>query len=353
MNTDRIIFFDYLRFFAITAVIILHVSCEQMRSLDALSFEWNALNFYNGMVRWGVPVFIMISGYLFLSRNIEIRKLYSKYILRLFVGFVIWSLLYTIFFVYKNGLLGVDLAIRDIIGHFIVGEFHMWFIPMIIGLYIIIPLLRLIVEDKQLLVYYLVLSFIFVFVIPEIIKLIKDFTPQACSSLMAYVDITVGRLNVRFLSVYVFYFLLGYYLCVVELCKRSRIVIYGLGIIGFISTFTLNWLYAWKTAYTYERYFDSHTVNVALEAISIFIALKYLRFDKVRLNKVICVMSKCSLGAYWTHVFFRDALFMSGYDALTFNPWLTVPIISFVVLFISFFASYILNHIPYVNKWLV
>ena len=51
----------------------------------------------------------------------------------------------------------------------------MWFIYMIIGLYMITPFLKRIVADEKLTRYFLILSFIFALLIPEIIRIINLF----------------------------------------------------------------------------------------------------------------------------------------------------------------------------------
>ena len=67
--------YDYLRVLASFGVIILHIAAKKFLSLSVYSNEWQVLNFYDSIVRWTVPVFVMISGALFLNRDIPIRKL--------------------------------------------------------------------------------------------------------------------------------------------------------------------------------------------------------------------------------------------------------------------------------------
>lgn len=61
----RITYLDYLKVFATFAVIILHVVAQNWYITDVNSFGWKTLNVYSSMVRWAVPVFVMISGSLF------------------------------------------------------------------------------------------------------------------------------------------------------------------------------------------------------------------------------------------------------------------------------------------------
>lgn len=132
---ERKIYFDFLRIFATFAVIILHVSAQNWHTTDINSFEWNIFNFYDSIVRWGVPIFVMISGALFLNKNQSIKKIYTKNILRIIIAFIFWSLIYTVLF--SKGL-----SIKTMIINFFEGYYHMWFLFMIVGLYMITPFIK-------------------------------------------------------------------------------------------------------------------------------------------------------------------------------------------------------------------
>ena len=177
MKKERIVYFDYLRVFATVAVVILHAAAQNWYFADPSGLDWNILNFYDSIVRWGVPAFIMISGALFLSRDISIKALYSKNILRMFVSFFVWAA----FYAFSNSLIefafgGVfSFSTKDVILNTLTGNYHMWFIPMIIGLYMSVPILKEILKSKSTTKYFIVLSFIFAFVVPQITYMSKDF----------------------------------------------------------------------------------------------------------------------------------------------------------------------------------
>ncbi len=74
---DRTVYFDYLRVVAILAVVFLHVSDSNWYTTDVNGLQWQTFNFFNGITRWGVPVFVMISGSLFLNREVSLKRMYS------------------------------------------------------------------------------------------------------------------------------------------------------------------------------------------------------------------------------------------------------------------------------------
>ncbi|MGL4829448.1 MAG: acyltransferase family protein, partial [Vibrio sp.] len=65
---QRVFFFDLLRAIAAVAVIAIHVLAPYRDLLGVIPFaEWLTAVTVNGVSRWAVPVFIMISGALMLS----------------------------------------------------------------------------------------------------------------------------------------------------------------------------------------------------------------------------------------------------------------------------------------------
>lgn len=162
---NRTVYYDCLRVAATMAVILLHVAAMNWSNVDVNSREWFVFNFYDSIARWGVPVFVMISGALFLSKKtISIKTLFFKYVLRMLTAFVVWSFIY--YLVVPNEI------VERFIGLFRPGKlekfinistshYHLWFVPMIAGIYICLPIIRKISEDEKISNYFLIISFVF------------------------------------------------------------------------------------------------------------------------------------------------------------------------------------------------
>lgn len=193
---DRTVYFDYLRVFAAFAVIIIHTAAQNWYSVDVNSFEWQVLNFYDAIVRWGVPVFVMISGSLFLGKEIPLKKIYAKYILRMAISFIVWSVVYTVF--HRRDIVNSLLAI--ISGQW---NYHMWFVLMIIGIYMCIPIIKPIVETNVKIKYYLLLSFVFAFVVPEVTVLTNDFGNELIVKFVNTINNDVNTMRMYFVHVFV------------------------------------------------------------------------------------------------------------------------------------------------------
>ena len=147
---------DYLRVFASVAIILLHVTAQNMCYVELAGTEWNIYNICNSASRWGVPVFVMMSGALFLPREIPTKTLYTKYIARMAIAYVVWSLFYAIVDPIGNLIFteGYQVSFVEIIGNFISGAVHLWFLPMIIGLYMCIPLIKQLTQNDKTIKYF-------------------------------------------------------------------------------------------------------------------------------------------------------------------------------------------------------
>ena len=81
---EKIIWIDNLRVIATIAVIMLHVSAPILYKYGSISnYIWNIGNLFDGMVRWCVPIFFMLSGALLLNEDLEISSFLKKRLLRI------------------------------------------------------------------------------------------------------------------------------------------------------------------------------------------------------------------------------------------------------------------------------
>ena len=231
-TNNRILYYDYLRILATFAVIILHVAAQNLRKVEIGSFPWDVFNFTDSAVRWCVPIFVMISGALFLDNNkpLSIKKLYTKNILRIIIAFLFWSAIYATY----NVLDGKTL--RDGILFFVKGHYHLWFMFMIAGLYVIVPLLRKITASKSATQYFIVVGFIFSFLIPRTINLLQVLEIPHTTDLLKSISDAFNNVYFNFTSGFVIYFVLGYYLSHYQIKKSLRIVSYLVGILAYLFT---------------------------------------------------------------------------------------------------------------------
>lgn len=141
-SEKRIFWLDFLRVLSILAVVTIHVSTQNWESVAAGSVSNMVFATFDGLSRFAVPVFVMISGALMLNRDLGFKKCLTK-IGRLLIVWVFWCVFYAGFSLAVGK--GKEAALHDLI----FGHFHMWFLPMIAALYLVTPVLRLLVKNQR------------------------------------------------------------------------------------------------------------------------------------------------------------------------------------------------------------
>ena len=345
MSRERLVYLDYLRVFSAFAIIVLHVAGQNWNKVDVNSGTWIVFEIFDSIVQWGVPIFFMISGTLFLDKDISIKKIYSKYVLRLLVSFCVWSIVYV-------ALSDQALSWCDRLSEFISGHYHMWFILVLMGLYMCIPFLRPIVQSKKTTIYFLVLALIVSFIIPEINTILKDFGNEQITNIFEMITRIINNLGI--VSWYAGYFVLGYVLNRINISKKVRFILYSVGVLGALFTIIMTLIVSIKTQTASNSYYIWFNVNIMIQAIAVFVFFKYKEYKSEKVNAIIQKLSKYSYGVYLIHLIFLEKLdTIFGINTLSFNPILSVVLISVIVYAISLIISAILNNIPIINRYIV
>ncbi len=351
---NRIEYFDFLRAIAIIAVVILHVACANLHAVEVGSFTWNVFSIINSAVRWSVPIFVMVSGALFLDpgKAISVKTLYAKYIFRLVISYIVWSAFYAVMDCVLYGV-----SYKQIIAAFIKGHYHLWFLIMMIGLYMAVPILRKITAAKPDTRYFLILSFIFAFVVPTAVLVLKEVSLLYGTGGIRYeiCKSVFDNLNFAFPAEYVFYFILGYYLNTVNIGVKTELAAYISGIAGFAATFLLTYIFSGRANAFQGDFLENGTLNVLLGSVAVFVfakrrAASIMRHQKPR--KIIVMISKYSFGVYLVHAVFIEACEAINLTTLSFNPILSVFVISVITMTLSLAVSFALKKIPWANKFL-
>ena len=345
---NRIVYLDILRVMAVFFVIMLHISSANWHGVGVNTYEWRMMNLFDSVSRWCVPVLAMISGSLFLNRDVPLKKIFGKYILRLGIAYIVWSFAYS--FIY-NIILKRDLS--AFFGAFIQGNFHMWFILMIIGMYMITPFLRRIIVDDHLTRYFVLLAIIVAVAIPQAVSIVKVFSAKYGEFAEEFID----KFHLKFVLGFTVYYMMGYHLSNATLSRKATAMIYVLGVIGFLSTIICTLLISMKLDKPVSVFYDNHSVNVFLESVAVFMLVKNTAGKKRISSKtagILSALSKYSFGAYLVHAFILSILSKFLHlNSLSFNPLLSVPLTAVVAFIVSFGISAVLNHIPVVKKYLV
>lgn len=357
-KNERTIYFDYLRVFATISVMILHIAGQNWQVCNVNGGDWKVFNFYESIVRWGVPVFIMISGALFLNQEkISVKKIFTKYVFRLFVAYCFWSFVYYLFSgtSIKTQFIGLFSAgkIEKWVS-IIKSHYHLWFVPMIAGIYICIPILKQIVKNENTTKYFLIISFIFWFLLPQLVSLINNMGSKKTIVIINALYNALNGTDLKIVMNYSFYFVLGYFISKKSFSKRGLLIIYILGILGWVFTYFVNLAFALKKQEPFGMYYGSSCINILAEAVAIFEIFKNISFKNERVNKCIFMLSKWSFGAYLVHALIIEKLNAYGINTLSFSTSAVSSLVIFIIVFFSSMGiSAIINFIPILKKYIV
>ena len=141
---------------------------------------------------------------------------------------------------------------------------------MIIGLYMVVPLMKKIAESKFLIKYFFLLSLIFVFIIPSIIYSIRIFAPNHGNFIKNFIN----RFSPQLVLGYSGYFLLGYYLNKINISQKLTRCIYILGIIGFIGAMFMSISISLMTNKPNQFFNMPLSITALLESTAIFVFCK-------------------------------------------------------------------------------
>ena len=338
LKNKRIEYFDWLRILCSFSVVVIHISCKKWYSSPIFSPEWKISNFYDSTVRFGVPIFFMISGTIFLEKDISFGIILNKYIKSIYIKLLFWSFFYSLRqkIINKNNFKKTFLI-------FLNGHFHLWYLFRICGLYLITPFLKLIIKNVKLFKIFLVLHILFCLLFPNLLTILFYNSKDYYNALNGI--ISKFGLN-SFLHFNQMYYIFGFYL--------NRYNIKPL----FRTIFTIQMTYyiSLKKKKKINFYSDFY-FNIFFTSIGIFIFFKYnfnnLKYKKY-IKKFIQKLGCLTLGIYIIHPFVIEELNIRfKINTSSFKPLYSIPINSFITFLISLILAYIIKLIPFINKYVI
>ena len=314
------------------------------------SFEWHTFNVFNSLTRWGVPIFVMVSGALFLGKERPIPELLKKNVFKIVILFVFWSTAYALCGYLANH---APFHLKDFIVSVVSGHYHLWFLYMLIGLYLAVPLLRKVAENEKIMYYFLVLAALFSYLLPVCVNLIS----LKSASFAAILDSNLYQIGLSAACASFGCFVLGYLLHQKQFPKKIRCFVYLLGVCGALITI-FGTVIASAYAKEFVKFFYYYlSINVLAMGVAIFVFAKAhwnKPLSSEKSKRVLQTLSRCTLGVYLIHPLFL-ALLKKVFETQLMGsaPLLSVPALSIAVFLLSLAVALLLNRIPFVRKWLI
>lgn len=323
-NNERIFFYDFLRAFAIVAVIICH--CDIFfGSLNTPLLVFAHLT-YHDIGRIGVPIFLMITGALLLNKDYDLSFFLKKRFSRIFYPFIFWVFIIVLGIIVVNN--DYNLAWQVIIGDFSVT----WYFWTLIGIYLSIPIFNSFLKDygERGLEYFLIIWFLTI--------IFKSFN--------AYPLFTNFNLDV--FAGYVGFPILGYYLSHKKFALDDVQMIVVSTVVLLVSFGV--YIYLDYLGYIYLIY---QNVPIVLVASSFYLLFRFVNqlnsFKHIKDNfigMIVNSLSSHSYGMFFSHVIVLKLLSM-------FNPKsnMLVIVMSLLLIFISWLLVDIVSRISFLRKF--
>ena len=374
-KNQHIVWLDVVRFIAMFTVVCCHCT-------DPFNFYpgtapnigeiklWGAI--YGSVLRPCVPLFVMITGALLLPVRGDASTFYKKRIPRVFYPFLIWSVLYNLF-PWITGLLGLNpQIILDFFPYageevmrqsfsvsleyilmipfnFSILAVHMWYIYLLIGLYLYLPVFSAWVEkasERAKLMF--LLAWGVTLLLPYYYQFVSNYLWGTCSWNSFGMLYAFAGFNG--------YLLLGHYLKNLEWSLKKTLTI---GIPMFAVGYAVTFLgFRHITAlpeYTdemLELFFTYCSLNVVMMTMPVFMLAKKVKVNSERMKKALANLTVCGFGIYMIHYFFTgpSVVLMRAIDM---PIGLQIPVAAILAFAVSWGLVWLIYRAGKVAKYIV
>lgn len=365
MDKSRVEFLDYLRVFAIFMVLMVH-ACEQFYFGPDGGFLIKSAGDAAWVValdsagRAAVPLFVMASAYLLFPVTRPTGEFLRRRLLRVGVPFLLWAVVYNIRFDGSWAAMAFNFPMAT-------GG-HLWFVPMLVGLYLLMPLLSPWAEkasEKEVRGWLLLWGFTTLF--PYMRKLCGHLCGAPSFGAVPYLYGECpwnGFGTFQHVSGFFGYMLLGFYFrrFAVEWSWRRTIAwavplwLVGWAIVagGFYFRLPVGKGYPvagpYALAVDMEMSWEFCSLGVALTVLAYFLVLRKFSGGGVLYRCLVRPLAEASFGVYLVHILVLVAVIEPIKSALP-TP-LAIVAAAVGVFVISSLLSLAVRKIPKLGKWI-
>ncbi len=324
---------DLLRIISMLFVIGIHTSGQYLATPYWENSNAYVASIFQAIVQTGVPLFFMLSGSFLLDQPIpNVRKFYRQKMPRLLIPLILYLPLYYLYFWLK----GADVAESARHLYEAKGYFHLWFLIPLIGLYLVTPLLRRLLEwsvsvkeqalEVGLLLFFMIIANIFLYINEEEPSVLTLFIP------------------------YIGYYFLGYLLRKhpIKHCTFWWFV-YGLSTLGTIILFIVSHDTFWANYPT-----TNLSPFIALSSTGLF-ALFAKRPEWHKAGRWLSHFSSLTLGVFLIHIAVLDVVskpFLMWMPFIMDHAGLSILIRWSITTLISFGIVHYMHKVPWIRRYL-
>jgi surface polysaccharide O-acyltransferase-like enzyme len=336
-----------IRTIAIVMVILVHASFFPYRIPGEITptviVNWFTADVFGAIGYLGVPLFVMLSGALLLNptkADEPMGVFFKKRFNRIGLPLIFWTAVY---FIWSFSVWEKPVTLLNIGQGLISGSYPiLWFLYLLVGLYLVTPILRTLVKHIDRKKFRFLLAIWFVGTIS--VSLVHTFTNFTYNPLMFVITDWVG------------FFLLGIYLTKTKI--HSTIAYLGL-IFGMLVAIVGDWFLTASIGEQYTGYFHGYlSFNMIIASAALFLILIRIPHSRIysgniKINRLIKWIEHNTLPIYLVHIIVLESLhlgLLGFYLPYTNNLLVDVPLITLVTFTLTAAIVYPLKKIPYVMK---
>ncbi len=323
----RLIWLDLIKVISAFAVVMTHIASIGWQVMAPSNQGWLVTSIYEIATRFAVPCFFMASGALMLNprRSNSQSSYYYRRALRMGMLALFTSFLFCLIQALLQGWQGWRVLLSSTLD----GPYFIWYLWVQVGIDLLTPALRLIVEKREILISTLIVLAIFVIGKSTVSAMLSDTLLNVWfDNFILFCSGMEG----------IFYYLLGAYLVSTKLDLRQQASLAIIGLISLVLAIVLNYRDALMNGA--DLYYVARD-NLLIASFSIgFIAFGQMISKVVRIGKVIKYLSTMGLYIYLIHPFLRLlmealSLFKPIVQWLIQMPLVAIPVVSAVIWVLS------------------
>ena len=283
-------YINFLKILSILFVINIHVLSKAWNQSIPSSLNFKILTFIDIAFLVCVPIFAMCSGNIFLNRDDSNKKIILKYVLKMYIIFILFTVLYKFAdaLIYQNVQVSFMLVLKMLKDAVLLKSiYHLWYLRVVLAMYLSIPLFKLLFKMKCRYKDHIILLILLLFVkvLPILVKV---------------------NWFITFISVFgfVIYFYLGYYLDK-YFNKKLLYIFVPIAASSYYYTYTKTISLSISLNQPSVDHMQYLSYNIMFISLSIFLLVRNIKniFDRKRIKMILDFLTRYNFDVYLFHGF--------------------------------------------------